>query len=76
MPSSPTQILRFQFNINNQGANKKCIYAEMQESSNFWGMQKEDTKKTTGEGEVKCYRLELRQLHMELKRILPKSGIS
>lgn len=44
MPSSPTQILQFQLNINNLGANKKCIYKEIQGSSNFWGAQKENVK--------------------------------
>lgn len=52
MPSSPTQILQFQFNINNLGANKKCIYKEVQESSNFWGTQKEDTKKQGEKGRL------------------------
>lgn len=44
MPSSPTQILQFQLNINNLGANKKCIYKEIQGSSNFWGTQKGNAK--------------------------------
>lgn len=69
MPSSPTQILQFQLNINNLGANQKCTHKEIQESSNFWGMQSK-VQKPRGEEEVKCYRWELRQLHKELKMIL------
>lgn len=55
MPSSPTQILQFQLNINNLGANQKCTHKEIQESSNFWGMQSK-VQKPRGEEEVKCYR--------------------
>lgn len=42
----------------------------------FLGNAKGRHKKARGEGEVKCYRGELRQLHMELERILLKSGPS
>lgn len=45
MPSSPTPIVQFQLNINNLGANKKCIYKEIQKSSNFWETGKQKKKK-------------------------------